>query len=76
MRSPACLESCASSTSRPRPRSLLLDKESDETILVFDLGGSTFDVSLLDIGEVIGQSTSGDMHLGGDDWDQRIVQCA
>ena len=52
-----------------------LDKESDETILVFDLGGGTFDVSLLDIGEGVieVQSTSGDMHLGGDDWDQRIV---
>ena len=53
-----------------------LDKESDETILVFDLGGGTFDVSLLDIGEGVieVQSTSGDMHLGGDDWDQRIVE--
>jgi len=52
-----------------------LDKESDETILVFDLGGGTFDVSLLDIGEGVieVQSTSGDMHLGGDDWDQRVV---
>ena len=52
-----------------------LDKENDETILVFDLGGGTFDVSLLDIGEGVSevQSTSGDMHLGGDDWDQRIV---
>ena len=52
-----------------------LDKENDETILVFDLGGGTFDVSLLDIGEGVieVQSTSGDMHLGGDDWDQRIV---
>ncbi len=53
-----------------------LDKESDETILVFDLGGGTFDVSLLDIGEGVieVQSTSGDMHLGGDDWDQRVVE--
>src|ERR671919_1202771 len=52
-----------------------LDKESDETILVFDLGGGTFDVSLLDIGEGVieVQSTSGDMHLGGDDWDQKVV---
>ena len=52
-----------------------LDKESDETILVFDLGGGTFDTSLLDIGEGVieVQATSGDMHLGGDDWDQRIV---
>ena len=53
-----------------------LDKENDETILVFDLGGGTFDVSLLDIGEGVieVQPTSGDMHLGGDDWDQRIVE--
>jgi molecular chaperone DnaK len=53
-----------------------LDKESDETILVFDLGGGTFDVSLLDIGEGVieVQSTSGDMHLGGDDWDQKVVE--
>ena len=53
-----------------------LDKENDETILVFDLGGGTFDVSLLDIGEGVieVQSTSGDMHLGGDDWDQRVVE--
>ena len=52
-----------------------LDKENDETILVFDLGGGTFDVSLLDIGDGVieVQSTSGDMHLGGDDWDQRVV---
>jgi molecular chaperone DnaK len=52
-----------------------LDKEQDETILVFDLGGGTFDTSLLDIGEGVieVQATSGDMHLGGDDWDQRIV---
>ena len=43
---------------------------------MFDLGGGTFDVSLLDIGEGVieVQSTSGDMHLGGDDWDQRIVE--
>jgi molecular chaperone DnaK len=52
-----------------------LDKENDQTILVFDLGGGTFDVSLLDIGEGVieVQATSGDMHLGGDDWDQRII---
>ncbi|WP_314176573.1 molecular chaperone DnaK [Streptomyces winkii] len=52
-----------------------LDKESDQTVLVFDLGGGTFDVSLLEIGEGIVEvkSTSGDTHLGGDDWDQRIV---
>ncbi|MGH9199246.1 MAG: Hsp70 family protein, partial [Acidimicrobiia bacterium] len=53
-----------------------LDKEQhDQTILVFDLGGGTFDVSLLEIGEGVFEvkSTSGDTHLGGDDWDQRII---
>ncbi len=52
-----------------------LDKEAAETILVFDLGGGTFDVSILEVGEglVEVKSTSGDTFLGGDDWDQRIV---
>ncbi len=52
-----------------------LDKESDQTILVFDLGGGTYDVSLLDIGEGVFEvkSTSGNTHLGGDDWDQRVM---
>jgi molecular chaperone DnaK len=52
-----------------------LDKEADQTILVFDLGGGTFDVSLLEIGEGVIEvkATSGDNHLGGDDWDQHIV---
>jgi molecular chaperone DnaK len=52
-----------------------LDKENDQTILVFDLGGGTFDVSLLEIGEGVIEvkATSGDNRLGGDDWDQRIV---
>ena len=53
-----------------------LDKgDQDQTILVFDLGGGTFDVSLLEIGEGIVEvkATSGDNHLGGDDWDERIV---
>ncbi|MFL6206796.1 MAG: molecular chaperone DnaK, partial [Acidimicrobiales bacterium] len=53
-----------------------LDKgEKEQTILVFDLGGGTFDVSLLEIGEGVVEvrATSGDDHLGGDDWDQRIV---
>ena len=53
-----------------------LDKgDQDQTILVFDLGGGTFDVSLLEIGEGIVEvkATSGDNNLGGDDWDQRIV---
>jgi molecular chaperone DnaK len=53
-----------------------LDKKSDETILVFDLGGGTFDVSILEVGEGVieVQATNGDTHLGGDDWDERIVQ--
>ncbi len=53
-----------------------LDKgEKEQTILVFDLGGGTFDVSLLEIGEGIIEvkATNGDNHLGGDDWDQRII---
>ena len=53
-----------------------LDKgEKEQTILVFDLGGGTFDVSLLEIGDGIVEvkATSGDNHLGGDDWDQRVV---
>ncbi|MER6982645.1 molecular chaperone DnaK, partial [Streptomyces carpinensis] len=52
-----------------------LDKENDQTILVFDLGGGTFDVSLLEIGDGVIEvkATNGDTHLGGDDWDQRIV---
>lgn len=53
-----------------------LDKESDQTILVFDLGGGTFDVSLLEIGDGVVEvkATSGDNHLGGDDWDARLVE--
>jgi len=53
-----------------------LDKErSDQTVLVFDLGGGTFDVSVLEIGEGVFEvkSTSGNTHLGGDDWDQRVM---
>src|SRR5690349_23792166 len=52
-----------------------LDKKTNETILVFDLGGGTFDVSVLDVGEGVFEvrSTSGDSHLGGDDFDQKIV---
>ncbi|MGH3356031.1 MAG: molecular chaperone DnaK [Nocardioidaceae bacterium] len=52
-----------------------LEKENDQTILVFDLGGGTFDVSLLEIGDGVVEvkATSGDNHLGGDDWDNRIV---
>ena len=52
-----------------------LDKEGDQTILVFDLGGATFDVSVLEIGEGVFEvkATSGDTELGGDDWDQVII---
>ena len=55
-----------------------LDKQKSETILVFDLGGGTFDVSVLDVGEGVFEvrSTNGDTHLGGDDWDQRVVNYA
>src|SRR5919205_3782426 len=54
-----------------------LDKGAeDETVLVFDLGGGTFDVSVLEIGDGVFEvkSTHGDTHLGGDDWDQRIIE--
>ncbi len=52
-----------------------LDKKNNETILVFDLGGGTFDVSVLEVGEGVVEvkATNGDTHLGGDDWDERIV---
>ena len=52
-----------------------LDKDNDQTILVFDLGGGTFDVSVLDLGEGVFEvkSTAGNTHLGGDDWDQRVM---
>src|ERR671927_2000449 len=53
-----------------------LDKEQDQTILVFDLGGGTFDVSILELGEGVFEvkATSGDNHLGGDDFDAKIVE--
>lgn len=53
-----------------------LDKKNDETILVFDLGGGTFDVSILEIGEGVFEvkSTAGDTHLGGDDWDDKVME--
>lgn len=52
-----------------------LDKKSNETVLVFDLGGGTFDVSVLEVGDGVFEvkSTNGDTHLGGDDFDERIV---
>src|SRR3989442_992356 len=52
-----------------------LDKKTAETVLVFDLGGGTFDVSILEIGDGVFEvkATNGDTHLGGDDWDERIV---
>src|SRR5213075_950195 len=53
-----------------------LDKQSDQTILVFDLGGGTFDVSVLEIGDGVFEvkATAGDNHLGGDNWDKAIVE--
>ena len=53
-----------------------LDKNEDETILVFDLGGGTFDVSVLEVGDGVIEvkATNGDTHLGGDDWDESIVR--
>lgn len=55
-----------------------LDKKKNEKILIFDLGGGTFDVSILEVGEGVFEvkSTSGDTHLGGDDWDELIVNWA
>ena len=52
-----------------------LDKKANETILVFDLGGGTFDVSVLEVGDGVIEvkATNGDTHLGGDDWDQRVT---
>jgi molecular chaperone DnaK len=52
-----------------------LDKQADHTILVFDLGGGTFDVSVLEIGDGVFEvkATSGDTQLGGDDWDQKVI---
>jgi molecular chaperone DnaK len=52
-----------------------LDKKKNEKIAVFDLGGGTFDISILDIGEGVFEvlSTNGDTHLGGDDWDQKLI---
>ena len=52
-----------------------LDKDNDQTILVFDLGGGTFDVSVLEIGDGVFEvkSTAGDTHLGGDDFDKAII---
>lgn len=52
-----------------------MDKKKNETILVFDLGGGTFDVSILEVGEGVIEvkATSGDTHLGGDDWDARLI---
>jgi molecular chaperone DnaK len=52
-----------------------MDKKEDQTIAVFDLGGGTFDISILDVGEGVFEvkATNGDTHLGGDDWDQRVI---
>src|SRR5207245_5107444 len=52
-----------------------MDKKKDETIAVYDLGGGTFDISILEIGEGVFEvkATNGDTHLGGDDFDQRVM---
>ena len=52
-----------------------MDKKANEKIAVFDLGGGTFDISILDVGDGVFEvlSTNGDTHLGGDDWDQRLI---
>ena len=53
-----------------------LDKKKDETIAVFDFGGGTFDISILEVGEGVVEvkSTNGDTHLGGDDIDERLIE--
>ena len=53
-----------------------LDKKKDETIAVYDFGGGTFDISILEVGEGVVEvkSTNGDTHLGGDNLDQRIIE--
>ena len=52
-----------------------LDKKKDETIAVYDLGGGTFDISILEVGDGVVEvkATNGDTHLGGDDFDQRVI---
>ena len=56
-------------------RSYGLEKQSEEKIAVFDLGGGTYDISILELGDGVFEvkSTNGDTHLGGDDYDQRII---
>ena len=73
--SPASTSSASSTSRRPPSLAYGLDKESDQTILVFDLGGGTFDVSVLEIGDGVFEvkSTAGDNHLGGDNFDKAIV---
>jgi hypothetical protein len=66
----------ASSTSRPPRRSPTgSTRRKDETIAVYDLGGGTFDISILEIAEGVFEvkATNGDTHLGGDDFDQRVM---
>ena len=67
---------CGSSTSRPPPSLAYgLDKKKNEKIAVFDLGGGTFDISILDVGDGVFEvkATNGDTHLGGDDFDQVLI---
>ena len=67
--------SSGSSTNRPRPRWLRTREEDELKIAVFDLGGSPFDISILNIGDGVFEvlSTHGDTHLGGDDFDQVLI---
>src|SRR5207247_6266022 len=66
-------------TNEPTAASLAygLEKEKDEVIAVYDLGGGTFDISVLQLGEGVFEvkATNGDTHLGGDDFDQRVIDC-
>jgi molecular chaperone DnaK len=74
-RSPAS-RSSASSTSPPRPRSpTAWTSKKSEKIAVFDLGGGTFDISILDVGDGVFEvlATNGDTHLGGDDFDEAVI---
>ena len=72
---PRCRPPTTTSSTTAASLAYGLDKESDQTILVFDLGGGTFDVSVLEIGDGVFEvkSTAGDNHLGGDNFDKAIV---
>ncbi len=69
------LTSSVSSTSRPQPLAYGVDKEAEQKVMVYDLGGGTFDVSILDIGDGVIEvlATNGNTHLGGDDFDECVM---